>query len=242
MYIRIAFEDLGEIPAIIEKEEHYNAVEKSLPLKSEAKVWKEEVYFSTGIELAGRGASRVRSGRLAYWPPEKSMCLFAWSNQPYGRVLRLGWFLGPKHYVLEVEDGMEVRVEKPSNERYSGKIVEVAEKLKSEGFYTAPRVWEGEESVVGASIYNERVGFEVFVEDFGFIAETDPLYYRDFSAQDEAYRRVLKRILRSRVDVNEEGYVVLSAFAETLDDLVLKLKRLVVEYRSAERLLGQVLG
>ncbi len=242
MYIRIVFEDLGEIPAIIEKEEYYKIVEKSLPVKSEARVWKEEVYFSTGIDLSGKGVSRIRSGRLAYWPPEKSMCLFAWSNQPYGRVIRLGWFLGPKHYVLEVEDGMEVRVEKPSNERYSEELIRAVEKLRSEGFYVAPRVWEDGESIVGASIYNGRVGFEIFVEDFGFIAETDPLYYRDFSAQDEAYRRVLKRLLKSRVDVNEENYVILSTFAETLDDLVLKLKRLVVEYRSAERILGQVLG
>ena len=242
MYIRIVFEDLGEIPAIIEKEEYYKIVEKSLPVKSEARVWKEEVYFSTGIDLSGKGVSRIRSGRLAYWPPEKSMCLFAWSNQPYGRVIRLGWFLGPKHYVLEVEDGMEVRVEKLSNERYSAELIRVVEKLRSEGFYVAPRVWEDGESIVGASIYNGRVGFEIFVEDFGFIAETDPLYYRDFSAQDEAYRRVLKRLLKSRVDVNEENYVILSTFAETLDDLVLKLKRLVVEYRSAERILGQVLG
>jgi len=242
VYIRIVFEDLGEIPAIIEKEEYYKTVEKGLPVKTEARVWKEEVYFSTGIDLSGKGVSRIRSGRLAYWPPEKSMCLFAWSNQPYGRVIRLGWFLGPKHYVLEVEDGMEVRVEKLSNERYSAELIRVVEKLRSEGFYVAPRVWEDGESIVGASIYNGRVGFEIFVEDFGFIAETDPLYYRDFSAQDEAYRRVLKRLLKSRVDVNEENYVILSTFAETLDDLVLKLKRLVVEYRSAERILGQVLG
>lgn len=242
MYIRIVFEDLGEIPAIIEKEEYYKIIEKSLPFKSEAKVWKEEVYFNTGINLTGKGVSRIRSGRLAYWPPEKSMCLFAWSNQPYGKVIRLGWFLGPKHYVLEVEDGIEVKVEKTSNEGYSEELVRVVEKLRSEGFYAAPRVWEDGESIVGASIYNGRVGFEIFVEDFGFIAETDPLYFRDFSAQDEAYRRVLKRLLKSRVDVNEENYVILSTFAETYDDLVLKLKRLVVEYRSAERILGQVLG
>jgi len=242
MYLWVAFEDLGEIPVYVE-DEFAGKIAPSLPIKSEAKVWKEEVYFPTEVDLEwrGRAVSRVRSGRFAYWPPEKSFCLFAWGNQPYGRVLRLGWLLGPKHYVLEVEDGMEVNV-RGEGGSYGERVLEAAARLGEHGFYAAPRVWEGYESVVGASVYNGRVGFEVFVEDYGYIAETDPLYLRDFSAHDEAYRRVLKRFLKSRVDVNEEGYVVLSVFAETLDELVSKLKRLVVEYRSAERIMGQVLG
>ena len=236
MYLKVVFEDLGEVPVYLENPGAAEKLAAAVPLESEARVWKEEVYFSTGVDIEGRGVSRIRSGRLAYWPPEKSLCLFAWSNQPYGRVVRLGWFLGPKHYLFDVEDGMKVVVDRLEAR---GPEAEVAEKLREEGFLAAPRVWEGSPSVVGAFIHNGRVGFEVFVEDYGFIVESDPLYVRDFSAVDESYRRMLKRVLRSRVDVNEEGYVILSAYAASLDDLVQKLKRLVVEYNSAERLMGR---
>ncbi len=236
MYLVVRFEDLGEVPVYVEHREAAERLAAALPIKSEARVWKEEVYFSTGVDIGGHGVSRVRSGRLAYWPPEKSLCFFAWANQPYGRVIRLGWFLGPKHYLFEVEDGMEVRVEEP---QWEGPEAELAERLQGEGFLAAPRLWEGSPSVVGAFVHNGRVGFEVFAEEYGYIVESDPLYVRDFSASDESYRRMLKRVMRSRVDVNEEGYVVLSAYAETVDELIQKLKRLVVEYRSAERLLSR---
>ena len=236
VYIRITFGGRLEIPAYIPEERFWSPIRRGLPLQSKTRVWKEEVYFPTEVALEGELTSRVPEGCLAYWPPEKALCLFAWASQPYGPVVRVGWLLGPKQNVFEVEEDEEVVVDEPRRGDYSERLWSVAELLRAQGFLAAPRSWEGSQSVVGAAARpNLRVGFEVFVEDFGFIIESDPLYLRDFSPVDESFRRSLQRarVFRSRLDVSEEGYVVLSEYARSEDELVSAVHTVVQDFDRA---------
>lgn len=231
MYLRIAFGEGFEVPAVVTVSEFFERLKGSLPLSSRVQVWKEEVYFETGLEFKGELVTRVPSGALAYWPPGKAVCLFAWANQPYGPVSHVGWFLGPKHYILGFEGDEEVTVDVLDAGRYSERSWSISSALQQAGFYAAPRLWEGVESVAGAyARHNFRVGFDIFIEDFGYIVESDPIYERDFTALDEALQYRMRRIVRSRVDTNEDGYVVLSEFASTPEGLLDAVHQVVRDY------------
>lgn len=233
MYLKITFGGRLEIPAFVEDHRFYEAIRRGLPVSSQVRVWKEEVYFPTGIDLSGTVATRVPEGSLAYWPPDKALCLFSWASQPYGPVVKLGWYLGPKQHIFEVEEGEEVKVEELKREGYSERLWRVVDLLQREGFLAAPRTWDGVESVVGAHVKHDvRVGFEIMAEDFGFVLESDPLYSRDFSIVDESLRRALlwARVVKSRVDVSEDGFVILSEVVSSEADLVGALHQLVQDY------------
>lgn len=238
MYLKVVFGEGFEAPVVVTNSEFYEKVRGRLPIASKLLTWKEEVYFETGIDFTGDIVTRVASGTLAYWPPGKALCIFAWANQPYGPVIHLGWLLGPKHYILSViedaeyADGEEeVRLELLDPAAYPESLRRASELLNRHGFYAAPRSWGGTESVAGAfARHNFRVGFEVFVEDYGFIVESDPIYARDFSPIDEALQYRMKKVVRSRVDVNEEGYVILSEFVAREEALPDTVKQVVSDY------------
>ena len=231
MYLAIKFEDGLEIPAVITDEKFSEKLKNFLPLRSKTLTWKEEVYFETGIEYQGETLTRVPSGSLAYWPPGRAICLFAWANQPYGPVSIIGWILGPKHNVFDVDEDVEVTLQPLDLASYPEPLTTLTEHLRNNGFYAAPRDWAGTQSVVGAyAKHNIRVGFEIFVEDFGYIIESDPIYERDFSAIDEAVQFRMKRIVKSRVDTNEDGYVILSEFVPKEQSPIQAVDQLVKDY------------
>ncbi|ABL79230.1 protein of unknown function DUF369 [Thermofilum pendens Hrk 5] len=233
MYLRIIFGGSREIPVYVSDPSYHDALRKALPIESTAELWKEEVYFSTNLDLRGPTSSRVPSGTFAYWPPGKALCLFAWVSQPYGAVIPLGWLLGPKHYVLLLDKESSVRVEESRLEEYPERVQAAVRILREAGFLAAPRTWNGVLSITGASVKRDtRVGFEVFVEEHGYIIESDPVFKRDFSPLDEALQlRIKAHLVKSRVDVNEEGYVILSDYAPTVQDLVERISRVVSEYQ-----------
>jgi len=222
-----------EIPVVVTDHRFFDRIKTILPISSIARVWKEEIYFDIGLEFDGETTTYVSSGSLAYWPPGKALCLFAWANQPYGYVNHVGWFLGPKHYVLQIKDGANVSVDLIDLKIYSRESTRVIEMLHSHGIYVAPRIWRGSESIVGAYIEgNTRVGFEIFLEDFGYIIESDPLYLRNFSILDEAFQHRIRRygIVKSRIDVNEEGYVIVSSYTKNEDSLPNVIKQIIDDY------------
>ncbi len=240
--MRIIFENLGEIIAYLDENELAEKFEEATPFESTARVWKEEVYFETPVEGGGKLYDKVASGRVAYWPPGKALCLFAGINQPYGKVVRLGWILGPKHFIHWVEDGTPVRVEKYSEDGLEERFVKVASFLRKKGIYAAARVWEDFPSVSGAIVYKKsRVGFDIYVEDYGFIIESDPLYKRDYGVLDQALVNALRREITTRIDINEEGYIIVSAVTEKLGDLPGVLRRIFVDYRHARRVLKNII-
>ncbi|MEZ0346770.1 MAG: cyclophilin-like family protein [Infirmifilum sp.] len=241
MYITISFEDNLEIPAVVFDKDFYEKLKASLPITSRTLTWKEEVYFETSIEFKGQTVTRVPSGALAYWPPGKALCLFAWANQPYGPVNHLGWFLGPKHYVFEIDEDEGVNVTLSDPVAYSTKLRALSEQLQSTGLFAAPRKWGEVESVVGAyAKHNIRVGFEVFAEDFGYIIESDPIYERDFSALDEALEYRMRRVVKSRVDTNEDGYVILSEFVYPGQNISDAVQQVVKDYIKVIDILGLI--
>jgi len=237
MYLKVVFGEGFEAPVVVTSKEFYEKVRGQLPIASKLLVWKEEVYFETNIDFTGELVTRVPSGSLAYWPPGKAICIFSWASQPYGPVVQVGWLLGPKHYILgviedaEYSEEQEVRVEALEPGAYSERASRASELLNRAGFYAAPRVWGGYEGVAGAfARHNFRVGFEVFAESYGYVVESDPVYLRDYSTLDEAVQYRMKRIVRSRVDVNEEGYVILSEFTQREESLPDAVRQVVNDY------------
>ena len=58
------------------------AIEEALPIEGEATRWGEELYFSTGIDVAAESArAEIEPGALAYWPQGNAVCLF-WGPTP----------------------------------------------------------------------------------------------------------------------------------------------------------------
>lgn len=50
---------------------------KHIPLDAKVRVWGDEIYFKTTISTLLSSATReVNSGDIAYWPEEKSICVF----------------------------------------------------------------------------------------------------------------------------------------------------------------------
>jgi hypothetical protein len=246
MYLSLVFSykngEAREVPVYVSEEVHSEAIAKHLPIASVAERWKEEIYFSTNMELKGPTTSRTAPGSFAYWPPGKALCLFAGTNQPYGAVVPLGWFLGPRHYVLEIENGSSVRADALRIEDRPPEVQRLVKLLHESGYIAAPRTWRGVQSIVGASVKRDtRIGFEVFVESFGYIVETDPIFRRDFSAIDEALQlRIRAHLIKSRLDVNEEGFVILSEYAPGENELIDKLHRILADYQKVMDVLALV--
>ncbi|MFH0847641.1 MAG: cyclophilin-like fold protein [Chloroflexota bacterium] len=54
-----------------------NAIWEALPLKGEANLWGEEIYFPIPVRLElENGQEVVRLGDLGYWPPGGAFCIF----------------------------------------------------------------------------------------------------------------------------------------------------------------------
>jgi len=219
LYIVIRFKDKGEIIAKIGVAE----LVELLPLTGVVNVWKEEVYFNIGVDLKGELVSRVKPGTVAYWPPGKALCLFYGINQPYSPVIVLGELLGPLYYLTWVESGEEVEVVKY---RDYGRAGSIAAKLRKNGVDAASRAWEDYQSVV---VLSGGVRLEIFVEDYGFYLETEPLFHYDKSAISMGLIQRLRSLISgeyARLDLNEEGYVVISGVTTNPEELVSAIREL----------------
>lgn len=246
MYLKIHLEGVGEVPVFIKEEFREYFKKTSLTSgdtfyvsKTKAIKWKEEIYFASGIEIKGKETDKVDRGDLAYWPPEKAICLFLGLTQPYGKVIRIGWVLGPLHLpLLAVEN--EINVEMYEEGREKDETVML---LRKENFLAAKREWEGDTSIAGVWILHEkRVGFEVYVENFGYIIESEPLFKYGHDPYttiliEKLSSKLLKDFSHARLDVDEEGYVILSAFVEKDLDLPQIIKHLILKYIEIKNLL-----
>jgi hypothetical protein len=71
--------EAGSVEAIAELNATHaaQAIWQALPIKSEASIWGEEVYFSIPVytELEA-GSLSVKVGDLAYWPTGNAFCIF----------------------------------------------------------------------------------------------------------------------------------------------------------------------
>lgn len=232
MYIRALFGEMGEVVAHVDREL------SGLPLESTARRWRQEVYFETPFELAGEETLVVERGDVAFWRPGRALCFFHGYSQPYSPVVKLGVIVGVPDLLSSVEDGTPVRLDPYAD---YGREGEVARALREAGFKAASHTWEGEE-LVGVLVegVDSRVGVEVRVEDYGFNLQSQPIAFFDSSPQTLAAFRTLARELAPtgiRLDVDDEGYIVLTAFSSSLDELVRDLRRVLSTYVYVERTL-----
>ena len=77
--IRISTKGIGTVDAALtaENPETAEAVWNALPIKGNANLWGDEIYFSTSVSLKEENArEEVEVGAIAYWPPGKAVCIF----------------------------------------------------------------------------------------------------------------------------------------------------------------------
>jgi len=230
VYVKVLFGERGEAIAWIDR----NLT--GLPIDSVARRWRHEIYFETPFDLAGDEAVVVEKGDVAFWRPGKALCLFFGFSQPYSPVVKLGAVIGIPDTLASVEEGTPVRL---SSYTDFGKEGDVARALRDVGFKAAAHSWEGEE-LVGVLVEGagSRVGVEVSAEDSGFYSQSQPIAFFDNTPPTLAAFKTLAKDLRPtgvRLDVNDEGYIVLTAFSPSFNELVRDLRRLLSTYVYVER-------
>ena len=241
-YLRLRFENLGEIIIYIHDKDVAAVFLENVPFSSRAIKWKEEVYFDTPVRIKEfKEHMTVDPGTVGFWRPENSLALFYGNNQPYGPIVKLGYILGPFHYLRWVENESEVKVEEYKD---YGKEAELASYLRKEGFLAATRIWEEYPSVVTSIVKDYPIGVEIFVEDYGYIVETTPLFFFEQCASASVMFEMFKDKIHSplRLDLNEEGYVILSAYTDKVKEIPGMLINMAANYRYLKRLMAKGYG
>ncbi len=212
-----------ETSYIVFIEKHVDEIKQKIPFTAEARVWKQEVYFETPIEItSGTKVKRVRRGGVYYWPPGKAMCLFFGLTQVYTPAIELGTIVDPLHRLYTVSDGTKIVVEEHSP---SSEFSQVLDVLKSMGFIVATPLDNGTRIVAALGEHmGMRVSFSVFVEDYGLHIESEGLarFSEDISTLVLVHK--LRRSIESwteliRVDATENGWITLTAALDSVDEL-----------------------
>jgi hypothetical protein len=85
---------------------------RKLPVEGRAALWKEEVYFETGIKMGEEKAKgTVENGAIAFWPMGSAICIFYGGSQPYSPVNVLGKVTKNLELFKQVKSGTKIRVE-----------------------------------------------------------------------------------------------------------------------------------
>ena len=88
------------------------ALEKTLPVRSTAERWGDEVYFGVPVEMGLEDAqAKVPPGTVAYWPEGPSLCIF-FGQTPYSPVNVIGALDGDAKKFAKVGAGETITVEK----------------------------------------------------------------------------------------------------------------------------------
>ncbi|MBS7605056.1 MAG: cyclophilin-like family protein [Candidatus Bathyarchaeia archaeon] len=194
------------------------ALEGKVPFKTKLTVWKEEVYFSTPVEIDVsnlKGQLRVKKGMLFYWPLEKSFCIFYGISQPYSPVYQIGLYIGLLSKLKAVKDGVEATVKiHKIHEPYSS-IIDI---IKPLGFKVSTPLHEGERVIEAVKYVKDvRVALRIHVEDYGIYIEGEPILPRERSPETirlvEKVDSVVSRGRYSRLDLSEEGWITITSFA-----------------------------
>ncbi|NPA96379.1 MAG: hypothetical protein GXO32_02105 [Crenarchaeota archaeon] len=196
-------------------DQYAKLVEDKLPFASRARVWKEEVYFETPMSIEqGVHSHRVSRGRVYFWKPGKAICLFYGISQIYTPGLEIGYVVDPASRLLTVEDGDEIEVRR---HEVSTQYKDVVMQLANEGFDVGTPLDQGCRIVVARKVVgNVEVSLSIFIEEYGFHVESDALarYSNDLVNVKEfnRLRNLVEGVSRyARLDVSEEGFVVITA-------------------------------
>jgi len=228
--VKVKVDGYGEV--ILELNEELDVVKeliKKIPFSSKVEVWKEEIYFRTPLSgIGGETCLKVDKGSVALWPPGRALCIFYGISQPYTPIVPIGEVVGPLHTLSELSQGVEVRVESYQDDE--GLPLE----LRRRGLCAARRIRGGEESVVvNLKVKGFTLRFEAYEEEYGIPIEGEPLFkwQHDYSSIS-ALRRIKEAIKdpEVRIDINEEGYLVLSSYAKEVGQVIKVLSSLAQAY------------
>ncbi len=235
MLLEVVDED-SRYSCVIKIHEGYTRYFKDrVPFETEFKVWKEEVYFNTPINIK-LGSSdlkyRIELGKLYYWPPESALCLFYGVSEAYTPIAEVGTIVGPLYYLRYFKDGDHGIVkycELPKQ------LTELANEL-SRLDYLVGAALNGDITALVATKFlssNCRASFLIFTEDFGYHLESDAFFKLSESLCDRLLFSSMKSFVHSiarylRLDLNEDGYVVLTAGVNELSELIKAINELEI--------------
>lgn len=222
MLLEILFRE-DRISIAIDIHRYGDVIVAATPFTSRVSIWKHEIYFSTPIELTFSEEDyiyRVERGGVYYWPPEKALCLFHGFSHSYTPVIYIGRIVDPLNMLFSISGGeVEVSIHR-IDERFSH-IVEILKKL---GYTVATPIRGGERVVTAYSQKkNNRYSYIITVEDYGMYIESEGIAkYRDdiISIRElQLLRDIVKNRVYSRVDISEDGYIVITATVRNVDEL-----------------------
>ncbi len=109
-----------EMLADLNKTECARKLLEALPVRSQARVWGDEVYFDTELVLPEEDPqAHVPPGTVAYWLPGKAVCLF-FGQTPASPVSVIGTLRGNPRDLSSVQSGDEVTFERAPEPGASG--------------------------------------------------------------------------------------------------------------------------
>ena len=223
MMLKLVLEDGWEIPLNI-RDDIGREISAVIPMVSRLEKWKEEIYFETELQLeVERLVNRVERGDFAYWPPGRALCLFYGISQPYTPVEIIGEALGSLDFLSDIESGTIVRLE--TYEDYN-EVKEICEILRGLGYKAASRKDDEGVISIALNIYygNERVGVDLFPEEYGIYVESDSLAKYERTVPERVAVRKMRKLIKDtsgniRLDLNERDMLCLSACCKSLREL-----------------------
>jgi len=86
---------------------------ESLPLRGNANIYFEEVYFDIPLNLEYENPSgKSRCGDISYWPPGNAFCIFYGNSQPASDVNHVGKITENLEVIKEARDGDKIIIKK----------------------------------------------------------------------------------------------------------------------------------
>jgi len=196
---------------------------KVLPFKSRAMVWKEEVYFETPLSIdGGELVYRVERGKVYFWKPGRALCVFYGVSQIYTPGIEVGFLVDPPNRVAVIEEGDELEVREHG---LASELKDVAVRLEEMGFEVATPLDQGSRVVVARKVFGGvPISVTIYVEDYGVHVESEALAKYGGGLESVKEFNKLKKLVESvsrysRLDVSEDGYVVITACSEKREDV-----------------------
>mgnify|MGYP001772873439 CR=1 FL=1 len=220
MLVEVVFKDI-ETSVVIDVKRFGEKIEKALPFSSEARVWKQEVYFSTPIDIGyvEEVVYRASQGDVYYWPPEKALCIFHGFSQPYSPVVYVGNVVDPVQVLHRVEDGYKVEVQ---IHRVDDRYKHVVEVLQRMGYTTATPLRDGDRIVVAyKKSSGRRYSYALHIEDYGIYIESEALAeYIPGICTAKFFAEARQHLVGyARLDISEDNFIVLSATIARLAEI-----------------------
>jgi len=122
--IRIKAGDI-EVIAELNNTKTAEAIYEALPMKSQANLWGDEIYFSVPVSHEPENAQELVSmGDLGYWPPGNAFCIFFGPTpmskgeeiRPASPVNVFGKVIGDTEVLKQVASRAEIIVEKENQD------------------------------------------------------------------------------------------------------------------------------